>query len=79
MEDQAIRRSQRLQNLHPLITLEPPPPPQWWRLDINGYFKSIGFSEVLGEPELRENHFNLNTVEIEYLQDQSLQGILIHL
>ena len=69
MEDQAIRRSQRLQNIPSLITLEPPPLPQRQRLDIDGYFEPIGVSEVLGEPELRENHFNLNIVEIEDLQD----------
>ena len=50
-----------------LITLEPPPPPQRWRLDTDGSFEPIGVSEVLGEPELRTNHFNLNTVEIEEL------------
>ena len=53
-----------MQNLPPLITLEPPPPPQRQRLDTDGYFEPIGVSEVLGEPELRENHFNLNTVEM---------------
>ena len=31
-------------------------------------FEPIGVSEVSGEPELRENDFNLNTVEIEDLQ-----------
>ena len=48
--------------------MEPPPPPQRQRLDTDGSFEPIGVSEVLGEPELRENHFNLNTVEIEDLQ-----------
>ena len=57
-----------MQNLPLLITLEPPPPPQRRRLDTDGYFEPIGVSEVPGEPELRENHFNLNTVEIEDLQ-----------
>ena len=47
---------------------EPPPHPQRWRLDTNGSFKPIGVSEVLGEPKIRENRFNLNTVEIEDLQ-----------
>ena len=37
-------------------------------MDIDGYFEPIGFSEVPIEPELRTNHFNLNTVEIEDLQ-----------
>ena len=37
-------------------------------MDTNGSFEPIGVSEVPGEPELRENHFNLNTVEIEDLQ-----------
>ena len=57
-----------LQNLPPLITVEPPPPPQRRRLDTDGSFEPIGVSEVLDEPELRENHFNLNTVEIEDFQ-----------
>ena len=57
-----------MQNLPPLITLEPPPPPQRRRLDTDGSFEPLGFSEVLGEPELRENHFDLNTIEIEDLQ-----------
>ena len=57
-----------MQNLPPLITLEPPPPPQRRRLETDSSFKSIGVSEVLGETELRENRFNLNIVEIEYLQ-----------
>ena len=38
------------------------------KLDIDGSFESIGVSEVSGEPELRENCVNLNTVEIEDLQ-----------
>ena len=67
MEDQPIRRSRRLRNLPPLITLEPPPPPQRWRLDTDGSFESVGISEVLGEPELIANHFDLDTVEIEEL------------
>ena len=57
-----------MQNLPPLITLEPPPPPQRRRLDTDGSFEPLGFSEVLGEPELRENRLNLNIVEIEDLQ-----------
>ena len=68
MEDQAIRRSRRLQNLPPLITLEPPPPPQRWILDTDGSYEPIGVSEVLGEPELRTNQFDLTIVEIENLQ-----------
>ena len=56
-----------LQNFPPLITLEPPPPPQRRRLDIDGSFEPIGVSEVPGEPELRENHFDFNTIEIEDL------------
>ena len=68
MEDQPIKRSQRLQNLPPLITLEPPPPTKRRRLDTDGSFEPIGVSEVPGEPELRENRLNLNTVEIEDLQ-----------
>ena len=32
-------------------------------------FKPIGVSEVSGEPELRENRFDFNTIEIEDLQD----------
>ena len=57
-----------MQNLPPLITLEPVPPPKRWRLDTDGSFEPIGVSEVLGESKLRANHFNLNTVEIEDLQ-----------
>ena len=57
-----------MQNLPPLITLEPPPPPQRQRLDTDGSFELIVVSEVLGEPELRANRFDLNTVEIEDLQ-----------
>ena len=57
-----------MQNLPLLITLEPPPPPQRWRLDTNDSFEPIGVSEVLGEPKLRANRFNLNKVEIEDLQ-----------
>ena len=68
MDDQAIRRSRRLQNLPPLITLEPPPPPQRRILDTDSSFEPIGVSEVLGEPELKANHFDLNIDEIEDLQ-----------
>ena len=68
MEDQPIRRSRRLRNLPPLITLEPPPPPQRRRLDTDGSFEPVGISEVLGEPELIDNRFDLDTVEIEDLQ-----------
>ena len=57
-----------MQNLPPLITLEPPPLPQRRRLDTDGSFEPIGVSEVPGEPILRANHFDFNTVEIEYLQ-----------
>ena len=67
MEDQPIRRSRRLQNLPPLVTLEPPPPPQRWRLDTDDSFESVGVSEVLGEPELRASCFDFNIVEIEDL------------
>ena len=56
-----------MQYLPPLITLEPPPPLQKWRLDTDNSFEPIGVSEVSGELELRENHLNLNTVEIEEL------------
>ena len=54
-----------MQNLPPLITLEPPPPPQKQILDTDGSFESIGVSEVSGEQELRENYLNLNIVDIE--------------
>ena len=57
-----------MQNLPPLITLEPPPPPQRRRLDTDGSFEPIGVSEVSGEPELRANYFDCNIVEIEDLQ-----------
>ena len=63
-----------MQNLPLLITLEPPPPPQRRRLDTGGSFEPIGVSEVPGEPELRANRFNLNTVEIEYLQADEFAG-----
>ena len=62
MEDQPFRRSRRLRNLPPLVTLEPPPPPQRWILDTDGSFEPIGISEVLGEPELIANCFDLGTV-----------------
>ena len=68
MEDQPIRRSRRLQNLPPLITLEPPPPPQRQRLDTDGSFELVGVSEAPGEPSLIANHLNIDIVEIEYLQ-----------
>ena len=67
MEDPSLRRSQRLQNLPLLITLEPPTPPERWRLDTDGSFELIGVSEVPSELELRTNQFDLNTVDIEYL------------
>ena len=59
-----------MQNLPLLITLEPPPPLQRQILDMDSSLKPLGVSEVPGEPELRENHCNLNTVEIEDLQDE---------
>ena len=68
VEDQPFRRSRRLRNLPPLVTLEPPPPPQRRRLDIDGSFEPVGRSEVLGEPKLIANRFDLDTVEIEELQ-----------
>ena len=39
-----------------------------WRLDTDGSFELVGISEVLGEPELIANCFDLDTVEIEDLQ-----------
>ena len=57
-----------MQNLPPLITLEPPPPPQRRRLDTDGSFEPIGVSEVPRKPELRANRFDFNTIEIEDLQ-----------
>ena len=38
------------------------------RLETDGSFEPVGISEVLGEPELIANHFDLDTVEIEDLQ-----------
>ena len=38
-------------------------------MDTDGCFGLIGVSEVSGQPKLRENHFNLNTVKIKDLQD----------
>ena len=55
-------------NLPPITALETPPLPQRRRLDTEGSFEPVGISEVLGEPELITNHFNLDTVEIEELQ-----------
>ena len=68
MEDQPIRRLRRLRNLPPLVTLDPPPSPQRRRLDTDGSFEPVGISEVLGEPELIANRFDLDTVDIEDLQ-----------
>ena len=34
-------------------------------MDIDGSFELVGVSEVLGEPELIANHFDLDTVDIE--------------
>ena len=56
-----------MQNLPPLITLEPPPLPQRWRLDMDGSFEPIGVIEVPGESKLRIDQFDLNIVDIEYL------------
>ena len=67
MEDQPIRRSRRLQNLPPLVTLEPPPPPQRKILDTDGSFEPVGLSEVLGEPSLIANRLDFDIVEIEDL------------
>ena len=69
MEDQPIRRSQRLQNLLPLITLEPPPPPQRRRLDTDCSFELVGVSEVPSEPALIANRLDFDIVEIEDLQN----------
>ena len=52
-----------MRNLPPLVTLEPAPPPQRRRLDTDGSFELVGISEVLGEPELIANRFDLYTVE----------------
>ena len=48
--------------------MEPPPPPQKQRSDTDGSFELVGISEVLGEPELIANRFDLDTVKIEDLQ-----------
>ena len=37
-------------------------------MDTDGSFEPVGISEVLGEPELIANHFDLDTVEIEEMQ-----------
>ena len=57
-----------MRNLPPITALEPPPLPQRQRLDTEGSFEPVGISEVLGEPEIIANRFNLDTVEIEELQ-----------
>ena len=38
-------------------------------MDTDGSFESVGISEVLGEPKLIANHFDLDIVEIEELQN----------
>ena len=48
--------------------MEPPPLPQRRRLDTDGSFEPVGISEVLGEPEVIANRYDLDTVEIEELQ-----------
>ena len=58
-----------MRNLPPLVTLEPPPPLQRRRLDTDGSFEPVGISEVLGEPKLIANRFDLDTIEIEELQN----------
>ena len=68
VEDQPLRRSRRLQNLPPSVTVEPPPPPQKRRLDIDGSFEPVGVSEVPGEPELRINQEETTAVETKDLQ-----------
>ena len=45
--------SQKLKNIPPLSTMEPPLLPQSWRLDTNGSFELNGVGESLGELELR--------------------------
>ena len=65
MEDQPVRRSRRLRNLPPLTTLETPPLPQRQRLDTDSSFEPVGISEVLGETELIDKCFDLDTVEIK--------------
>ena len=67
MEDQPIRRSRRLQNLPPLITLEPPPPSQRQILETDHSFELVGVTEVPVEPSLIANHFDFDTDEIEDL------------
>ena len=57
-----------MRNLPPLTTLEPPPLPQRQRLDTDGSFEPVGIIEVLSEPELIANRFDLDTIEIEELQ-----------
>ena len=71
MEDQALRRSRRLQNLPPFTTVEPPSPPQRWILDTDGSFEPVGISEFPGEMELRTNQFDTKTVDIEGLEDDN--------
>ena len=61
-----------MRNLPPLTPLEPPPLPQRRRLSTGGSFEPVGTSEVLGEPELIANRFDLDTVEIEELQADEL-------
>ena len=65
MEEHPLCSSRRLKKLPPSFIVDPPPPPQRWRLDTDGSFEPIGISEVLGELELRTNHVDTTTVEIE--------------
>ena len=74
MEDQPLRRSRRLQNLPPAITVEPPPPPQRQRLDTDSSFEPVGVSEVPGEPNLGlirliQPQYRLNICSLKSLKE----------
>ena len=66
-----------MRNLPPLTPLEPPPLPQMRRLSTGGSFEPVGVSEVLSEPELIANRFDLDTVKIEELQADEFERIII--
>jgi hypothetical protein len=55
MEDQELRRSQRLLGLLP-VNLEPPPPPLRRRLDQQGSFEATGPHETEPDPSPRGEH-----------------------
>ena len=74
MEDQILRRSYRLQNLPPSVTVDPPPPHQKRRLDTDGSFKQVHVSEVPSEPTLMIDVSRKNTPPADMRYSSSLNG-----